>query len=106
MFVPGRIRVIFTNYDVALLYTCDYETEDGRCFAGQTSVDILSRSRNPDQDLKYPLLRRVKDLCEDPKDMVDVDHSTGMIYNRTIVKLGLTVFLLNHTVLATSIKRP
>ena len=79
------MRVVFTNYDIALLYTCDHETDNGHCFAGQTSVDILSRSRIPNQDLKFPLLRRTKDLCVDPKLMVDVDHSGEYIIYRGVI---------------------
>jgi hypothetical protein len=87
------MRIVFTNYDIALMYTCDHEAGTGHCYAGQTSVDIISRSRNPNPDLKFPLLRRIKDLCVDPNMMEDVDHS-GNVHNGIFVHLSEIILVL------------
>ena len=58
-------------------------TTDGRCYAGQMSVNILSRAKQTiEPALKSTLLGRLSQLCVEPADMEDVPqtgeyHGTG-----------------------------
>ena len=63
--------------EALLVYECDHMTVDGRCHAGQTSVNILSRNRTSiNSDVKSILLnRRLPELCVEPSEMEDVPQT-------------------------------
>ena len=69
------IRVVFTDYDHALVYECFHANSSGKCFRDHVHIEFLSRKPEPfADDLQQPLLKRVTDLCVVPEAVEDVPH--------------------------------
>ena len=63
-------------------------TTDGRCYAGQMSVNILSRAKQTiEPALKTTLLGRLSQLCVEPADMEDVPQNSE--YRRLVSTTAL-----------------
>ncbi len=75
-FVAGIIRVVFTDYNNALLYECGMLTANGTCESGQASVEAWSRTPEPvSQHLKNAYIKRFAELCIDRENVEDVPHN-------------------------------
>ena len=73
--VTGRSKVIYTNYQYALVYECHQEAAAGTCMHGQDSLDLYSRTRDVPEALRTQLFKRAVDFCLDARDLVTVTHN-------------------------------
>lgn len=62
-FIPVTGKIIYTDYQVAVLYLCEDETIQGECL--QYRVSILSRTQTLDSMGRSLLEAKLKLPCED-----------------------------------------
>ncbi|CAH1786129.1 unnamed protein product [Owenia fusiformis] len=80
--IKSHIRVVWTDYQLSVLYQCDHIEEDGLCEPESTHVTILSR--NPGSRLNEVLIKELKvtldSLCVDTNDVVAAKHDAYLKY--------------------------
>ena len=70
-----KYKVIYTDYETAIIYTCRHVSADGTCPRNSQQVDILSRKREIDADTRSRLHNIIKEnLCLSPADFVIPAH--------------------------------
>lgn len=69
-------KVIWTDYNYAVLYTCDKVQDDDQCDSGHLFIDVLGRSLNPIEPYVIENLKQLLDsVCATPGDFVESDHT-------------------------------
>ncbi|KAK2167928.1 hypothetical protein LSH36_22g07018 [Paralvinella palmiformis] len=69
--VNMKYKVIYTDYQTAIVYTCRHVNTDGTCPKRSQQVDILSRQRDIDPDKRSKMHDIIKEkLCLSPADFV------------------------------------
>lgn len=69
--VAVRFKVVYTDYETAIVYRCHGVTDQGRCHRRLEQVDVLSRQphlTDIDRSRLYDVIRQ--QLCVDVYDLV------------------------------------
>ncbi|XP_046567489.1 uncharacterized protein LOC124275852 [Haliotis rubra] len=83
-------RVVYTDYEYAILYISRSLQTDGHCLKEKTQVAIMSRHNSiPDEPLQ-PLLGDISSLCVDVSDLLDVKPGVCLISAAEMDKAGYT----------------
>ena len=79
-----RLKVVDSDYNVAVIYQCHGLSDDGRCRRGREQVSILCRQPRLDDITRRRLYELVMDrLCVDVYDFVETARGLIIISART-----------------------
>ena len=74
--MPGRLKIIYTDYQHALVYECHNVLQNGQCVEGHDSLDLYSRSRAISPDMRTQLFKQALNLCLDAKKLTAISHDS------------------------------
>jgi len=97
VFVTVKYKVIYTDYQTAIVYTCRHVNTDGTCPKRSQQVDILSRQRDIDPDKRSKMHDIIKEkLCLSPADFVIPanEGQVAQILQLKFIFFCITLFLL------------
>ena len=60
----GSVRVVYTDYQYSVLYTCFHTLDDGHCAPDSTFVGVLSRHKDQlPADVQPIIAKTLSDIC-------------------------------------------
>ena len=98
--VPGRIRVLYTDYEHLLVHECLQENDAGRCEDGQEAIVAYARTTAP---LTPAVIARLEPIahqaCVRATDFVRVKHDGEFMCGCMSVKTQVVLFSDSHYIL-------
>ena len=98
------MKILYTDYNYAVVYVCDEVSKDGSCDQDQVEVEVMSRNKDtvPD-DVKDTLLAVIEGVClskDDFEEITQTCESSELLF--TQINCLCEIYRYSQVVLLTS----
>ena len=71
----GNLQIVFTDYEYAVIFTCEQGHYDNSCYDREADVSIMSRRQQPIPPRALAgIYQTLRTMCHEPGDFVPLDY--------------------------------
>ena len=74
MFFSATLQVVYTDYNIALVYLCYARESNGNCNTKSVHVSLLSRHQQINDNQRQQLVSRLDNQCVHESDLIKADQ--------------------------------